>query len=144
MPYGYPYYNNPYSPYSAPYSTPQTANNSLPQNNLQTPQGANSGMIWVQGEAGAKSYLVAAGNSVLLMDSEQSRFYIKASDSSGMPLPLRIFEYSEITAVNPSKADYSSAADNNYVTHEELEARLKEIEIKPAKKEAKADVKSSV
>lgn len=42
-------------------------------------------IIWVQGEEGAKAYMVAAGNSVLLMDSENSTFYIKSTDASGMP-----------------------------------------------------------
>ena len=39
-------------------------------------------IIWVQGEEGAKAYMVAAGNSVLLMDSENSTFYIKSTDAS--------------------------------------------------------------
>ena len=56
-------------------------------------QQGNNGLIWVQGEAGAKSYLVAPGNTVMLMDSEGERFYLKSADASGMPMPLRIFEY---------------------------------------------------
>ena len=134
----YPYYPNSYNPSFAPYGvpTPQAVNN--PAQAPQTPQSANAGMIWVQGEAGAKSYLVGAGNSVLLMDSEQSRFYIKSTDTSGMPMPLRIFEYSEISSPN-SNANSPKTA-NDFVTHEELEARLKEIEIKPiVKREAKVD-----
>lgn len=38
----------------------------------------NQNMIWVQGVEGAKSYWVAPGNAVLLMDSESQTFYIKA------------------------------------------------------------------
>jgi hypothetical protein len=62
----------------------------------QPTQGTPS-IIWVQGEEGAKAYMVAAGNSVLLMDSENSAFYIKSTDASGMPLPLRVFDYKERT-----------------------------------------------
>lgn len=40
-------------------------------------QNVNQGILWVQGEAGAKSYLVAPNTSVLLMDSEESRFFYK-------------------------------------------------------------------
>lgn len=84
----------------------------------------NSGITWVQGESGAKSYLVGAGQSVLLMDSEGSSFYIKSTDNSGMPLPLRIFDYTERTvqtqpgtpAVNPG-ADFDP---DKYVTKEEF------------------------
>ena len=38
----------------------------------QAAQQAAPSIIWVQGEEGAKAYMVAAGNSVLLMDSENS------------------------------------------------------------------------
>lgn len=143
MPYPYQYYNSPYQPSYSPYGTQITTNNNLPTPNAQTPQNANNGIIWVQGEAGAKSYLVASGSSVLLMDSEQSRFYIKSTDSSGMPMPLRVFEYTEINSPN-SNANSPRTA-NDFVTHEELEARLKQIEGKPvAKKEVKSDAKSVV
>lgn len=68
----------------------------MQQPTAQTAQAAPS-IIWVQGEEGAKAYMVAAGNSVLLMDSENSAFYIKSTDASGMPLPLRVFDYKERT-----------------------------------------------
>ncbi len=46
--------------------------------------------IWVQGEEGAKAFMVAPGNSVMLMDSENTVFYLKSSDQSGMPLTFLI------------------------------------------------------
>ena len=58
---------------------------------------AQNGITWVQGESAAKSYPVGAGQSVLLMDSENPVMYIKSTDQSGMPLPLRIFDYVERT-----------------------------------------------
>ena len=66
----------------------------VPQYSAQQPQ-QQDGILWVQGIAGAKAYPVAAGNSVLLMDSEVDVFYIKTTDQSRMPLPLRIFDYKE-------------------------------------------------
>ena len=93
---------------------------------VQVPQAQpqeNNGIIWISGIEGAKSYLVGAGKSVLLMDSESSTFYIKSTDVSGMPQPLRIFDYSERTEqvkdVSTSQIDTS-----NFVTREELEERL--------------------
>ena len=129
----YPYYPSSYSPVVAPYSvpSPQMVNNA--NATPQAPQSANTGIVWVQGEAGAKSYLVGAGNSVLLMDSEQSRFYIKSSDGSGMPMPLRTFEYKELGKT-------PEAPKSEYITREEFEKRIKEI----TKKEVKTDAKSSV
>lgn len=108
----YPFIQN-YQPPFNPASTPQ-------------PQQPTSSLIWVQGEAGAKGYLVGAGQSVLLMDSEASTFYIKSTDQSGMPLPLRIFDYKERVEVD--KSEVPAAIDtSSFVTREELEKRLNEF-----------------
>ena len=61
----------------------------------QQAQGAGNNMVWVQGLAGAKGYPVAAGSAVWMMDSEDKRFYLKSTDATGIPNPLRIFEYRE-------------------------------------------------
>lgn len=92
----------------------------------QQPQQPTSSLIWVQGEAGAKGYLVGAGQSVLLMDSEASTFYIKSTDQSGMPLPLRIFDYKERVEVDKSEAP-AVIDTSSFVTREELEKRLNEF-----------------
>ena len=95
----------------------------------QQTQQPTSSLIWVQGEGGAKSYLVGAGQSVLLMDAEGSTFYIKSTDTSGMPMPLRVFDYKERTQTNQQ----SGLQHGNYVTHEELEKWTKDLldKIKP-------------
>lgn len=67
------------------------------------PAPSHNSIVWVQGEVGAKAYPVAPGSSVLLMDSEEAVMYIKSTDNSGMPLPLRVFDYTERTA--QAKAD---------------------------------------
>ena len=91
-------------------------------------QQGNNGLIWVQGEAGAKSYLVAPGNTVMLMDSEGERFYLKSADASGMPMPLRIFDYNE--RLNATTSDFKaptsdfSELDGKYITREEFEQRM--------------------
>lgn len=59
--------------------------------NQQVQQQSNS-IIWVQGEAGAKSYLVAPGNTVQLWDSEAQTIYLKSADASGIP-SMRILDY---------------------------------------------------
>ena len=86
----------------------------------QQAQPVNQGILWVQGEAGAKSYLVAPNTSVLLMDSEESRFFIKTTDNAGMPT-LRTFEYQEVTAGSapaPQKQPEINM-DDKYVTRQE-------------------------
>lgn len=95
-------------------------------------QPANNGINWVQGEEGAKAYLVAAGNSILLMDSEASSFYIKSTDPSGMPLPLRVFDYTERTAAPKTDAQPLEAV--KYVTRQEFDALEARIEALTARK----------
>ena len=99
--------------------------------NQYNPQ-QNSGLIWVQGIEAAKSYPVSAGQSVLLMDSESNAFFIKTADASGMPLPLRVFDYTERTANNAPKAVQETRTEPSidlsaYVTRDELESRISEI-----------------
>ena len=90
----------------------------------QPVQANDSGVIWVQGEAGAKSWVVPPGKSVMLMDSENSVFYIKTADNSGVPLPLRIFDYTERTAQNTTSAEAVQTVNSQYVTKDELKEIL--------------------
>ena len=80
----------------------------------------SNGLIWVQGESGAKSFIVAPGQTALLMDSEAIRFFLKSSDASGIPLPLRVFEYSEVTSQKNAQSDDMG----QFVTRKEFEEKL--------------------
>lgn len=63
----------------------------------QVPQQNNNSVmvVFVEGEAGARSYPVAAGNTVMLMDFNSNKFWLKATDTNGMPQQLRTFEFKE-------------------------------------------------
>lgn len=112
------YYPQFYGNQQVPQNSPQVA---------QAPQQTSSGnLIWVQGEAAAKAYPVVAGQSVFLMDSEESVFYIKATDQSGMPQPLRIFDYKERTTAQNSPVS-SPKASNEYVSRKEFEAFREDV-----------------
>lgn len=99
--------------------------------NIQPPtapaQQNNSGVIWVQGEEGAKAYMVAAGNSVMLLDSENTTFYIKSTDQSGMPMPLRIFDYTERAQTPKPPAPMQATQQEEYITRAEFEAALAKL-----------------
>lgn len=107
----------PYPNYSQPY---YPTNYQVPQQPVQT----STDIIWVQGEAGAKAYPVQAGRSVLLMDSESSLFYIKTTDVSGMPQPLRIFSYEELQEGSQKHTDIDTS---NFVTRSEFEKAISDI-----------------
>ena len=98
-------------------------------------------LIWVQGEAGAKSYLVAPNATVMLMDSEGERFYLKSADSSGMPLPLRIFDYKERSVMPQQVAGGSVGAEqfnpDRFVTREEFDELKASIASQPTSKKNK-------
>lgn len=96
----------------------------LPQ--MQQTAQSNQSLIYVQGEAAAKSWMVGAGQSVLLMDSENPVFYIKSADASGIPLPLRVFDYTERAQNTPQNAPQSPQSekinlDDKYVTRQEYD-----------------------
>ena len=139
--YGYNQ-QNPYSYGAMPDSLAQMRGQAMPQaipQNTQpffTPQ---TEMNWVQGIAGAKAFLVAPGNSVPLFDSEGNSFYIKAVDKSGMPLPLRIFDYHERIEgeTAPKTAQEQPTVDlNKFATVEALQALQSDFEALAARLEA--------
>ena len=49
-------------------------------------------MIWVQGEEGARGYMVAPNNTIPLWDSENQIIYVKSADNLGRP-SMRILDY---------------------------------------------------
>lgn len=99
------------------------------------PTQSNQSLIYVQGEAAAKSWMVGAGQSVLLMDSENPVFYIKSADASGIPLPLRVFDYKERAQNIPQSVPQDTQneqvnLDDKYVTRQEYDAlQVKYMEI---------------
>lgn len=118
----YPQYN--YVPQQPVVQQPQM------QQQVQQPQQNDNGILWVQGEAGAKSWAVAPGKSVMLMDSESNTFYIKSSDASGMPMPLRIFDYTERTSqqqTHPQVVQHQEIDTSQFVTWDALDEKLNEL-----------------
>ena len=104
-------------------------------------QQQSSQIIWVSGEAGAKSYMVAPGNTVMLLDAENSVFYLKSADASGMPLPLRIFDYKERTTTAQQAFGGSVTAESvnldNFVTRKEFDELKASIASQPTPKKTK-------
>lgn len=107
----------------------QTVN--IPQMQAVPQPQVNQGLLWVSGEVGAKSYLVAPNSTVLLMDSDSSRFYLKSADNAGMP-SLRIFEYSEVTNAPQTVANAPNldekVLNDKFVTREEYEGLKSQYE----------------
>lgn len=89
---------------------------------MQTQQQApQNGLIWVQGEQAAKSYLVAPNSTVQLWDSEEKVIYLKSADASGMP-SMKILDY---TIRGGESAQAVPAAE--YATKDDLKALEEKI-----------------
>ena len=85
--------------------------------------GNQNGIIWVQGEAGAKAYPVGPNTTVQLWDSEDKVIYLKSADASGMP-SMKVLDY----MIRDNGETANKAVDlSGYVTREELEKRLAEL-----------------
>ena len=103
-----------------------------PQYQPQQPQQAQgNGIIWVQGEAGAKSYLVAPNTTVQLWDSETQRIFLKSADASGMP-SMKVLEYT-IRDQSPANAPVAASTAQmtnppEYATHAEIDALAARID----------------
>lgn len=133
MPYYPSYYpsltsgQSQFAPYqgSMPYAMPQLPNSAqMPiQDNAQA--NANN-FVWVQGEAAAKAYPVAAGNRVLLMDSDNPVIYIKSTDVNGRPQPMEIYDL--VKRETASAESVKVQTQPAYITAEDLEKRLAALE----------------
>lgn len=126
FPVGYSYYQQPTMVQQSPIIQQPTMQ--MQQTQMQPPPSSDNGIIWVQGEAGARGYLVAPGKSVMLMDSDASVFYIKTTDPSGIPYKLRVFDYQERLEQSDNVVAEIPAIDNQHV--EKLEKEVAELNSK--------------
>lgn len=111
-------------------------NNGFPMNyqqpyQMQIPQPqpqVNSGITWVQGEAGAKAFPVAPNNTVDLWDSEEQVIYLKSADMSGMP-SMKILDYTIRDQVGHKNnlTEQPQIDTSMFVTYEDLNNRLEEL-----------------
>lgn len=131
-------------PMQQPVIGPQMPMSNQPMQNMappvqpaqQTQQPAMTGPFYVSGEAGAKGYLLAPNQTVMLIDADPdaNTFWLKSADASGMPT-MRTFDYTERVAaqrpaqaaVNPgveyvTRADFDRLAAHTDALERELEA----------------------
>lgn len=129
--YTNPMWNNPYS------SNPYNNNNNNYLNRSYVPstpttqqqqQSYQNNIIWVKGKENARSMQIPPNSTVILLDSEVGKFYIKTTDDIGLG-KLRVFSYVE--EPDNDSTNTSSSVPNidlsNYVTKTELEEIVKEI-----------------
>lgn len=112
-------YNNGFPVgYVPPYASPVSPFQLQPPQMQQQQQMQHSGLTWVQGEAGAKSFLVAPNTTVDLWDSEAQTIYLKSADASGMP-SMKILDYTVREPNSPPKVQNDEKSD--YATKTEVD-----------------------
>lgn len=86
-------------------------------------QNQQNGVIWVQGEAGAKSYMVAPNSTVTLWDSENQTIYLKSADATGMP-SIKTLDYTIREARNGANTALTITDDklSTFATKDEIKA----------------------
>lgn len=112
------------SMYYQPQYTPQF------QQPTPAPQPQTNNVIWVQGEAAARSYLMAPNTTLPLWDSESNTIFLKTTDAAGMP-SMKILDYTirDQTPVNSPVTASPAAVGNvsNYATKADVEALVEQI-----------------
>lgn len=118
----YNYYPNTYQAYPQYPTQPNAYPTQVNVGATQPTQ--NNGIIWVVGEGGADSYLVAPGQTVLLWDSTAPVLYLKTADSMGRP-SKKILEYkTRDDASDMAKIE----AQSDFASKNDVESIKKDIE----------------
>ena len=135
--YGYPQYQNGAVPdmlgqYKGQYQQPiPQMQQTIPAQNMQMPippiqQKPTNDIIWVQGEAGAKGFLVAPNNTVVLWDTENPVIYVKSADASGIP-SMRVLDFKERNGNSQNNGEnapttHKCTCGDKFITKEEFNA----------------------
>ena len=126
---GFPMSYTPY--YMQQYQSPvPQVQNQIPIQPTQPPQQQpqmNSNLIWVQGEAGAKSYQVAPNTAVQLWDSENQTIYLKSADANGIP-SIKTLDYTIREAIpNNNTAIVSNFDSTAFATKDEVNSLAQQL-----------------
>ena len=135
-----------YNPYLYNYGNYYPQVQAVPNTTQAT---SSNDIIWVQGEAGAKAYLVAPNATVTLWDSESPTIYLKTTDARGVP-SMKILDFKERTPASQN-TPFSPSSDKDNIKslsdeltalkskYNDIEARLSDMENKSASKRKKED-----
>lgn len=79
----------------------------------------NTNIVWTMGLESAKAYPLFPGRTLMLMDSESPRFFIKSVDNNGYAT-LKAYTFQEESISQPS----TNNSGSNYVTKEQLDQAM--------------------
>jgi hypothetical protein len=95
------------------------------------PAPAQQNIIWVQGEAAARGYLMAPNTTLPLWDSESNTIFLKTTDAAGMP-SMKVLDYTirDTAPANAPVAASPSQCNNSpaYATKADVDALTARID----------------
>ncbi len=118
---------------------PQYSQQAAPVAQPQPSQPTQTGIIWVDGEVGAKAQQLPPGwpanTPMPLWDTNDTIIYLKSTNPMGMPNPLQKLYYRMEDAPQQSGQAFRSAApalmsgetEGHYVTRDDLEKMKEEL-----------------
>lgn len=98
-----------------------------PYNPMSVQRPQNTNIIWVQGEAAGKSYLVSPNTELALWDSENQTIYLKQTDIYGKPIMYKVLDYTIREEVPPEQVR-PAEPNPNYVTKEDFDAFAEKLQ----------------
>ena len=122
QPIPYPYYSqNQQQGFFPPQVVQPQQTQLVPQNQPQannSPIGTN--IIWTKDEQSVAEYPVAIGNTVILVDYDFKTVYKKATDLTGKPLPIEIYDLIPRSGTNTISTNAPQLNVDNLITKEEF------------------------
>lgn len=122
----YPSFNNNYSGSNfSPYQNQMQQTRPMNTQTYQNPQAgqAQSNIYWVSGRENARSTQLQPNSSMILLDNETNKFYIKTTDNIGLG-KIRVFNYTEELDAPEQKNPTPEIDLSNYVTKQQLQKIL--------------------
>lgn len=137
-----PQYLNNSSNYLAPFQN--RLNNYEQQAANMRPQPMSNNVVWVNGLEGARAYSLPYNAAVILLDTNDSRFYLKSTDPTGMPM-IRTFKFEEVpTNPQDNNQPMQNANNGSYATKEEIQALNSKIDSLLSAQTMRIDPKNNI
>ena len=133
-----PYLNNIYGGYSQPYTPAPQYNNYQTQQQTQ-PQQTYIPLTFVNGEVGAKAFIMQPNSTIYMQDSDSDKLFIKKSDAQGKSTmrKFKLVELDENDQIIENKGQKDMCS--NFISKEQFNALKQEFEVKLSELTGKVD-----
>ena len=120
---------NQFSPYGYQSTYDRQPMQQMQQAQAQQPQQyQNTNIVFVSGLEGARAYQLPPNSNVLLMDSENQRFYVKSTDNLGVPkLSGYVFSNEDIQTQQTQQQQVQQVQAQNTELLNEMVAQINEL-----------------